>query len=58
MFVATGSTAHVSVLEISGGADLSERLDVRGDALQPGMVIVIDPDRPGALRPSAQTYDR
>lgn len=58
VFLATGATTHASVLEISGGADLSERFEIHGDALQPGMVVVIDPDRPGELKPATQAYDR
>lgn len=48
------------VLEITGGSDLSEQFDVSaGDqAPGPGMVVVIDPDRPGQLRLATTPYDR
>lgn len=44
-------------LQITGGADLAERFEVRG-AVSPGMVLSMDVDRPGALRPSHEAYDR
>lgn len=46
-------------LEITGGADLSEQFDVGdGDtAAEPGMVLSIDPDRPGRLALSDRAYD-
>lgn len=47
-----------SVLEITGGSDLSEGFEVAGDDVQPGMVVVIDPENPGRLKPSADAYDR
>jgi hypothetical protein len=46
----------VDVLHVTG-ADLAERFPVRGDAI-PGMVLSIDPDHPGALRPCRGAYDR
>ncbi len=53
------------VLEITGGADLSERFDVSpcGTGFQPvnpqpGMVVSIDPVRPGQLTVSSKAYDR
>ena len=50
----------VSVLEITGGADLSEQFDVSGQAeqVEPGMVVVIDADHPGKLALSDTAYDR
>ncbi len=50
-------TARVNVLQIDGGADLSENFAVRGKPT-PGTIVVIDPDRPGALRTSSEAYDR
>jgi hypothetical protein len=48
-------------LQITGGSDLSEQFDV-GEALgtgpAPGMVVSIDPNRPGKLIVSAKAYDR
>jgi hypothetical protein len=56
-----------SVLQITGGADLSEQFDV-GEAadsqlassgsIQPGMVVCIDPENPGRLVLSTKPYDR
>ena len=42
------------------GADLSEKFDVReeGSGLRPGMVLSIDPVRPGKLAVSSKAYDR
>jgi hypothetical protein len=49
------------VLEITAGSDLSERFDVRAvaGAVEPrsGMVVSIDPQRPGELIPAVQAYD-
>jgi hypothetical protein len=48
------------VMEIKGGSDLSEQFDVSssdGD-VQPGMVVCIDPEKPGALAVSRKAYDR
>ncbi|MCC7290774.1 MAG: hypothetical protein IT449_01790 [Phycisphaerales bacterium] len=47
----------VSVLEITGGADFSEGFEVAG-AIEPGMVVVIDPANPGELKPATGAYDR
>lgn len=49
------------VLEITGGSDLSEQFDVAawsGGAPLPGMVVSIDPERPGELSVSSSAYDR
>ncbi|MBE0567845.1 MAG: hypothetical protein IH621_17965 [Krumholzibacteria bacterium] len=57
----TGESRVVtSVLEITGGSDLSERFDVAAGALavEPGAVVSIDPDSPGDLRLSDEAYDR
>jgi hypothetical protein len=54
--------ATVQVLEITGGADLSEQFDVRANRENlepsPGMVVSIDPENPGKLVVSIQAYDR
>jgi hypothetical protein len=56
-----------SVLQITGGADLSEQFDVRDslnsqlpapNLIQPGMVVCIDPENPGQLVVSTKPYDR
>lgn len=51
-------TTHV--LQITGGADLSEQFHINGSesAIQPGMVVCIDAENPGQLTPSRQAYDR
>lgn len=48
------------VLEITGGSDLSEQFDINAapGALQPGLLVSIDTQRPGELVLSAQPYDR
>jgi len=48
----------VGTLQILGGADLAEPFDVSGEDVKPGMVVVIDPEHPGRLKPCAQPYDR
>lgn len=51
-------TARVDILEISGGADLAEPFDVSGhEAVKPGLVVSIDPERVGALRVADSAYD-
>jgi hypothetical protein len=50
-----------SVLEITGGADLSEQFEIRTGfadvAIIPGMVVCIDPAHPGELVVSSCAYD-
>ena len=62
---ATGTT-HTKVLEILGGADLSEKFDVRAGttagatdagAVEPGTVVSIDPTVEGRLIVSSEPYD-
>jgi hypothetical protein len=67
---ATGTT-HTKVLEILGGADLSEKFDVRAEAgghagggaggaalaVEPGTVVSIDPTTEGKLLVSREPYD-
>jgi hypothetical protein len=47
-------------LVITGGSDLSEQFDIRGakDAVKPGMVVSIDPQRAGKLTVSSNVYDK
>lgn len=52
----TGTTT-TNVLEITGGADLSEAFDVSAKDVQPGMVVSIDPENPGKLRIASEPYD-
>jgi len=47
-----------AVVEIGEGLDYAEGFDVsNNDAIEPGMVLVIDPDNPGKLLMSANPYD-
>jgi hypothetical protein len=48
------------VLQITGGSDLSEQFNVNtaDSALQPGMVVCIDPTKPGDLKLSSTAYDQ
>lgn len=48
-----------SVLNITGGSDLSEHFDIQSEtAVQPGMVVAINPSNPGQLCVSSKAYDR
>jgi len=56
---------YVRSLQITGGADLSEKFDVLAEKnsdgvaeIQPGMVVAIDPINPGKLSLSRRAYDR
>jgi hypothetical protein len=54
-------TTRTGVVQITGGADLSEEFEVNGVAperIQPGMLVAIDPKNPGKLILSSQSYDR
>lgn len=52
------SKVSVPILEIRGGADIVEGFDTSHDeALEPGTVVVIDPENAGALMESAEAYD-
>lgn len=46
-------------LQITGGSDLSEQFDIEGakDVVKPGMLVSIDPKRPGKLLISKAAYD-
>ncbi len=48
------------VLQITGGADLSEQFEIKAanEAPQPGMIVCIDPETPGQLITSSKAYDR
>ena len=60
----SGSESRVitPILEIIGGSDLSEQFDVglaeNGIEPLPGMVVCIDPENPGQLVVSGESYDR
>ncbi len=54
-------TTTTSVLNITGGSDLSESFDVADkpmEKVQPGMVLCIDRKNPGKLKLSETAYDR
>lgn len=52
-------TTRTQVLQITGGSDLAEPFEIAGaDGVRPGLVVSVDPRRPGGLRLSAQPYDR
>ncbi len=52
--------AAVDVINIRGGSDLSEQFQITGATgrVEPGMVVCIDPERPGELIISGKAYDR
>jgi hypothetical protein len=57
-WVDSNGITHTKVLEILGGADLSERFDVMGEPeLEPGTVVSIDPAHEGKLLVSSEPYD-
>ena len=61
--VVSGGTGKLitPVLQITGGADLSEQFEVNANddfQPEPGMVVVIDPDNPGELVASTSAYDK
>ena len=63
--IENNGTAIVRVLQITGGADLSEQFEVTEssnpvspEAIPPGMLVSIDAQNPGKLVISSQAYDR
>jgi hypothetical protein len=53
----TEADMSCATLTIRGGADLAEPFAVSDDSVQPGAVVVIDPDQPGRLKLSTSAYD-
>ncbi len=51
---------RTQILEITGGSDLSEQFEIKGEQLkvEPGMVVCIDPASCGNLVVSQKAYDR
>ena len=50
---------RTEVLEITGGSDLAEPFEISSaDSIAPGMVVCIDPENPGELMVSRESYDR
>jgi hypothetical protein len=59
LFIDASGNVGVRVLQITGGADLAEPFEIdAADRIQPGMLVSIDPKRPGKLRLAKQAYDR
>lgn len=58
-WVDNNGVTHTKVLEILGGADISEKFDVHdeGDPAEPGTVVSIDSAREGRLVVSREPYD-
>lgn len=50
-------TSKTGVLEITGGSDLAEYFELTEDA-KPGLVVAIDPQRPGKLALARGAYNR
>ncbi|MGD2047236.1 MAG: hypothetical protein PVH96_13565, partial [Gemmatimonadota bacterium] len=58
-FTWSNSGASFTTVEIRGGADIAEPFDIGGgEAIAPGLVVAIDPERPGGLRLATSEYDR
>ena len=56
--VTVNGPTTTKVLKIMGGSDLAEPFDIANtDAIQPGMVVAIDPANPGQLRLADAAYD-
>lgn len=45
------------VLQITGGSDLSENFNINETQAEPGMIVSIDPSKPGELVLSREAYD-
>ena len=49
---------HADIIELGKGLDYAEGFDVSDDEiLEPGTVLIIDPETPGELRQSSRAYD-
>ncbi len=51
-------TTTTRVISVTGGADVAEPFNIAGEAVLPGMVVAIDPTRPGELRLTSTPYDK
>jgi hypothetical protein len=51
-------TVRGQVVEITGGSDFSEKFDIQGDSLEPGMIVSIDPKNPGQLALCGSAHDK
>ncbi|MDP0490215.1 MAG: hypothetical protein Q7Q71_04105 [Verrucomicrobiota bacterium JB023] len=56
------SRVTTGTVQITGGSDLSEQFEISDGmseiAPEPGMLVCIDPENPGALKPSSRAHDR
>jgi hypothetical protein len=54
-----GGRVVCSELQLTGGSDIAEPFEMKEpNKIEPGMVVVIDPDNPGKLKVSIKAYDR
>lgn len=54
-----GGRVVCSELQLTGGSDIAEPFEMKEpNKIEPGMVVVIDPDNPGKLKVSTKAYDR
>ena len=56
------SRVTTGTVQITGGSDLSEQFEINANDYigtpEPGMIVCIDVDRPGELKPSFKSHDR
>ena len=57
MYIRPDGRTQVKCLEILGGCDINERFN-SAEVLEPGTVVVADPDRPGEVRTTNEPYDQ
>jgi hypothetical protein len=55
---ASDGTVSAQVVEITGGSDFSEKFDINATALEPGMIVSIDPKNPGQLTLCESAHDK
>lgn len=55
--VTIANELSVNSIEIRGGADLAEKFSTKEKDIEPGTVMVIDPEKPGRLRVSTRAHD-
>lgn len=56
MYLRPDGRTQVRCLEILGGCDINERFN-SAEMLEPGTVVIADPDRPGEVKTTNETYD-
>ena len=56
------SRVTTGTVQITGGSDLSEQFEINASECikepEPGMIVCIDAERPGELKPSSRSHDR